>query len=932
MLYCQNVNGLRSKLCSLKKNLSSSIFDLITLIDTNLSSDIVTSELGLDCFLTYRKDRSPETSSKKSHGGVLVAVNNKYKSRLVPTSIANIECIFVSVNLFSSLLLLGTAYIPPGSNQGTYQSYSDAVDEATSSDNFDLVVLTGDFNQPGTDWSNPTAPNLNSSSQCLMHMCHLHHLAQRNFVRNSRNVLLDLIFTSDHDSQVTLASEHIVPPEDHHPPLSMEILVPFYQPERSEFVPNLRLCNVTAVFDWLSRLSYPSVNSHNVDAVFTSFCQDLRIVVESNCPLRRIGPRKFPRWFSTDLIQLVILKKSVHKQFKMTLNPNLWSEFRRLRRICRELTSICYNNFINNVDNSLSSNPRSFWKYVSSLKSHNNLSPNKFSYNDKTAEDPVEVSNLFAAFFSSIFKSPQNHPPTYESKAGDSISSWYISAQDVQRKCEAVDSSKGAGPDGIPPMVIKYCGYVLAPILTVFFNCFFTSGIFPSHLKSGIIVPIYKSGDRSNVANYRPVVLLSIIGKIFESLVLDGLSFELSKHIIPHQHGFKKGRSTATNLALFEDFVISSFTRGLQVDCIYLDFAKAFDTVSHIHLLHKLEAYGLTGPLLSFIRSYLSNRFLVVRCSSALSEPISVISGVPQGSLLGPFLFTLFINDIVDLLDVQVLLFADDLKLLCRIASMEDNARLQRNLDLILLWCKLNSMDLNARKCVVMQFTRSPHKIAFDYRIGQHILGSVSEVRDLGVYFTPNLHPGLHISRVCAKAYSVLGFIFRSTRGFSFYTIKTLYMTLVRSILEYNSPIWSPYQLGLVTELERVQNRFLRLIGVRMGFRYTEVPINEVSFLLGLPSLSDRRSLMDSVFLFKIVNGLLDCPALLEKLEFHIPRQSRHQQIFVRSHHSTAYHQHSTIPRLMRTGNKFCSCVNFFGCSASVFKTEVLSLLRRNML
>jgi ribonuclease P/MRP protein subunit RPP40 len=245
--------------------------------------------------------------------------------------------------------------------------------------------------------------------------------------------------------------------------------------------------------------------------------------------------------------------------------------------------------------------------------------------------------------------------------------------------------------------------------------------------------------------------------------------------------------------------VTSSFTKGLQVDCIYLDFAKAFDTVSHIHLLHKLEAYGLTGPLLSFIRSYLSNRFLVVRYSSAFSEPISVISGVPQGSLLGPFLFILFINDIVDLLDVLVLLFADDLKLLCMIATKMDNARLQSNIDLILLWCKLNSMDLNVRKCVVMHFTRSPHKIVFDYRIGQHILGSVSEVRDLGVYFTPNLHPGLHISRVYAKAYSVSGFIFRSTRGFSFSTIKTLYMTLVRSILEYNSPVWSPYQLGLVT-------------------------------------------------------------------------------------------------------------------------------------
>lgn len=883
--------------------------------------------------MIYRKDRSPETSSKQSHGGVLIAVSNKFESRLVPTSFSNIECVFVSVRLSSRLLLFGTAYIPPGSNLATYQSYSDAVDEAISSANHDFVVLTGDFNQPDTDWSNPMVTHCNSHSQCLLNMCYLHHLAQRNFLRNSRNVILDLIFSSNHNSPVTLAHDTLISPEGHHPPLSMEILFPFQHQGQSKFIPNLRRCNLEAVFKWVSDQDYPLVDPVNVNEVFTSFCLNLRKVIESNCPLKRIGPRKFPHWFSSDLIQLVIEKKLIHKRYKSTLDPNLLAEFQRLRRICRELSTSCYNLYINSVDTSLSSNPKAFWGFVNSLKKDNTQSSMPFTYNGLTSEDPMEVSNFFADFFSSIFKAPQSDPPSYNFNTMDSYPSWRLSAKDVEEKCSHIDASKGTGPDGIPPQAIKYCSPVLAPILTIFFNCFFSSGIFPSHLKSGIIVPIFKSGDRSDVSNYRPVVLLSVIGKIFESLVLDGLNFDLGKCIIPQQHGFRRGRSTTSNLILFEDFVISAFSNGLHVDCIYLDYSKAFDRVSHKHLLGKLEAYGLTGSLLSFIRSYLSERSLTVRYLSALSDQIDVTSGVPQGSLLGPFLFNLFINDIGDTLDVGFLLFADDLKLFCEISSRDDNDRLQKSLDLILQWCKTNSMELNEKKCVVMQFTRSQQCNSFEYRIDHHILQQVKEIRDLGVHFKSNLHPDLHISRVCSKAYSVLGFIFRATRGpFSLKTIKTLYMTLVRSILEYNSSVWSPHQLGLVAELEKVQNRFLRLVGVRMGLHYTEIQVDAIRDCLGLLPLSHRRTLMDSLLLYKITNGLLDCPELLVKLDFHIPRQSRHLQLFTRSHHSTSYTQHSPIPRLMRTGNDICGEVNLFSRSLLSFRSEVESLLRRSVI
>lgn len=204
-------------------------------------------------------------------------------------------------------------------------------------------------------------------------------------------------------------------------------------------------------------------------------------------------------------------------------------------------------------------------------------------------------------------------------------------------------------------------------------------------------------------------------------------------------------------------------------------------------------------------------------------------------------------------------------------------------------------------------------------------------VKDLGVHMTPHLDPGVHIAKVCAKANSVLGFITRMSRDtLSPDTLLTLYVTLVRPILEYGSTVWAPYQVGHCDSLNMVQRRFLRLVGVRYGIRFPEVDVREIAVHLQLLPLQSRRAASDLIFLFKLINGVLDCPELLRLINFHVPVGSRRRhQLFSKHHHQTAYAYHSIVPRLLRLGN--AAQLDFFGPSLINFRHQVFSWLAHNL-
>lgn len=392
-------------------------------------------------------------------------------------------------------------------------------------------------------------------------------------------------------------------------------------------------------------------------------------------------------------------------------------------------------------------------------------------------------------------------------------------------------------------------------------------------MKESYIIPLYKSGGRSNVLNYRGIAKLSVIPKLMEKLVTDYLSFQLNSTMSPFQHGFMKSRSTVTNLLEFSTHIFKGYVRGNQTDVIYTDFSKAFDRVDHKILLLKLRLIGIPECIILWIESYLTLRTQKVLFCNVESKIVNVTSGVPQGSHLGPLLFLLFLNDLPTVISkCNILMYADDVKLFYSFSDANGPIVLQQELDLLVEWCNINSMELNLKKCKHMIFCRRG-TISNNYIVSGTVLDTVSTFIDLGVLMDRKLDFLGHISMIVNRARSTLGFIKRWAKEFSDpYVTKQLYMTLVRPILEYASIIWNPYYRVHNDAIESVQKRFLLFCLRGLGWNYENLPsyIDRLK-LIRLPTLESRRTMLGATFVFNLANGNVDSEFLLSNLNFNVP-------------------------------------------------------------
>ncbi len=413
-----------------------------------------------------------------------------------------------------------------------------------------------------------------------------------------------------------------------------------------------------------------------------------------------------------------------------------------------------------------------------------------------------------------------------------------------------LDTSKATGPDGIPSRLLQACSLEIAPSICELFNHSLHTGHIPSEWKSANVTPVHKKERKEPAENYRPISLLPIIGTVLERCVCLRFYDHIRHLITESQHGFLRQRSCVTQLLSVLHAIGQSLDNNTQTDIVYLDFAKAFDSVDHQILLQKLKSFGVGGQLYEWFADYLNGRCQRVVIDGAASHWAPVTSGVPQGSI--------FINDLPDILPNETMgaLYADDTKVYNSIRSIADCEKVQQALSNLECWSRNNNLDFNSSKCKVLTITRKKSPLIYVYQMNSKAVSRVEKEKDLGVCVNSNLTWNDHIFTITAKGNRMLGLLKRTCPLLTNTTVRrTLYLTLVRSQLTYATEVWSPHTTKLMSKVESVQRRATAWI---LKSKRGEIPYKQRLTTLSLLPLCYEREITDLVFFFKALYGNID--------------------------------------------------------------------------
>ena len=432
-----------------------------------------------------------------------------------------------------------------------------------------------------------------------------------------------------------------------------------------------------------------------------------------------------------------------------------------------------------------------------------------------------------------------------------------------------INSNKACGPDAIHGKILKNCAVSLAYPLSLLFKLSYNTGSIPREWKLAHVVPVHKKGSKENIENYRPISLTSLVMKTFERLVKDEILSRTSHLLDDRQHGFLNKKSCTTNMVGFCDSLALSLNDCQRTDVIYFDFSKAFDSVNHDLLLKKLKSnFNIDGRLLKFIVNYLSEREQCVAIGNSKSSIKPVLSGVPQGSILGPILFVLFINDLPNGLSsgTNLALYADDTKIWRTIYTELDHEILQNDILYLNSWATQNMMKFHPQKCKVVSIAhRLPPllgilpNIQYFYTLGDSPLDYNNSEKDLGVDINTKLNFNDQCNRLFSKANQQFGITKRTC-----YFVKdirrkrALYLSLIRSQFEHCSPIWRPYGKTMLNKLESLQKSCVKWILSEDYIRYNSYDIYiQKCRQVNLLPLSKRFELNDLILFHKVIYKLI---------------------------------------------------------------------------
>ena len=857
----QNIRSLFEKLKYVNNLIILENIDIFFLTETWLNSRITDSMINLTNYEIKRSDRL-----NKMGGGVAIYFKNSLNIHeltkpIVSTSFSNFEFISVKLVTADTSLIFLCFYIPPNSS-----SCPHTIENVCKVISFYIkptkpFVLLGDFNLPNINWNTLTARGI--SSNIFLNFCNNNGLTQLiSSPTHCHGNVLDLVLcnisatgcliTHSVDCPTSLSCDHNS--------ISLMFSGTTSVPTKSnKSYKNFKKANYTKINQILAEQNWNFLNTpQSFQNHFNMFISILLEIINRFVPTTthsNTHKSSFPRYIR----RLLNVKLKTYRLYKMGKCTK--EEYKASTNKYETEVKKWHEKIENNICNNPNTNK--FYSYANKKLQKKFTIPPLINPTGEQITCNLEKATLLNQTFFKSFSNTTTDPTTNFSpfsKDSPLMPDFVIHESDLLEAVYKTKDKLSFTPEDIPPYFIKRIIHSIKTPLLFLFNSSLKYNYIPYQWKQSLITPIFKKGDRRIPLNYRPIALTSSFSRILESIITNKILNHLLTNnlILPNQFGFLPHRSSGGQLLSCLEKWNLSFCSNSTNHVAYTDIRKAFDTVSHSKLIMVLKSFGLNSSILNWIQNFLSGRSQTVKIDSCFSPQLPVLSGVPQGSVLGPILFLMFINDIIQKVQsfshqsVNFALFADDTKIFS-----SDPDELQSSLNIFSKTTAQFQLELAPNKCFVLPICKSAKLQSHpNFSIDSTILSLENNANDLGVTISSNLKWEQHINKISQQASFISYQIIKSFKSKNIWTLLKLYKSYVRPKLEYCTQVWSPFLKKDIEKIEKIQKRFTKQICRRCNIPF--VSYSDRLIKLDLLSLEHRRIIFDVITMYKLINNQSD--------------------------------------------------------------------------
>ena len=773
-------------------------------------------------------------------------------------------------------LIVIAIYRPPKADEKSFKQCLQKIDIFCQNHATADIQMMGDLNVRFINWNTREIDHRNqtksetSCAEALLHFMDTHMLSQMVTECTRKDIsILDLILTNNDQAihsvnveKTNLSDHDIVWASLLYSKLTKIPSSQTHQADSPLDTVNLNKADWNAIQNDLSKVNWKDeLQSKDVDELYNVVKNNLITVCKKHAPTRLASKNK-NFYIPPKRRSLLKVKKRLNAKInlcKYLARPGYEDKLKRLNNR-RSLLEIEIRDSIREearrkemeVIEKIKTNPRAFYTYEKKKRKTLTTIGPLLDDENKLQSDPTIMSNILQEQYKKAFSQPDSgdaEQPKPDTSNVPEFSDITFSEDEIIKAINEISLNSAPGPDKIPAKLIKECKNQIAPALVILWRQSLDCSQIPADLLTQTIIPIYKKENKSLPSNYRPISLTSHLIKIFERVLRNKLihHLEINNLISDHQHGFRQNRSTLTQLLHHIHSILDILEHNENADIIYLDLSKAFDKVNHNILLQKLEQMKVTGKIKTWIQTFLTARTQTVVVDGHKSHPTKVLSGVPQGTVLGPALFILYMNNITDFIKHTIIkMFADDSKLIASIKNLNDREKLLEDLKALVSWTEKNSMSFNEDKFQLLQIG-SDDSLKLPYQHGNINITKSENVRDLGVVISEDLSFKHHITEMVSNATKFSSWLLRT-----FYTRNNEAMllflkTYIICRLEYCSPVWCPHKIKEIEQIEAVQRSFTARIENLEKLDYWQRLEH-----LNLYSLQRRRERFAIIHAFKI--------------------------------------------------------------------------------